>query len=371
MTEEPIQNRGSGTSVEDPFRLDAMHPVAGELFEMQIISNIFGEKDKDWFYHQRIPHSNHICEWQIRLNSDQTRSLFFDESRFTYSIPLPDRAREVLESAAARRPVPDATLISRFPLIEVGAKTAADAGRIVLTHINEARSQGWTRGNMYFFVDGWRFDQELFKGSEKTVMMFDMRPARAHLSNLTLFCALDSFEAIDQLERRMQTSNMPAAAIPLRVLLRNLFSKAVLKFAALIGAAAGAVVLFASHSIVDALVAAIIVPVVMCLWALVKVRDETWSASKFTQERADTRTGQEISDRIVQPDALLAAVIGPEARSRRRITEALWGYISQHGLQDQRDRTTIIADEKLLPIFGGKKAVTMFEMTKYVSKHLR
>jgi hypothetical protein len=247
VAEEPTQNRGSGTSVEDPFRLDAMHPVAGELFEMQIISNIFGEKDKDWFYHQRIPHSNHICEWQIRLNSGQIRSVFFDESRFTYSIPLPDKAREILEDAAAKRPVPDATLISRFPLIEVRAKTAADAGRIVLTHINEARSQGWTRGNMYIPADGWRFDQELFRGSEKTVMMFDMRPARVHLpgTDLFMFCGLDSFEAIDQVEQRMKSYDMSGfddksllslsaiflarcyTALRHRITLNNLFSKAV------------------------------------------------------------------------------------------------------------------------------------------------
>jgi len=276
VTEEPIQNRGSGTSAKDPFRLDAMHPVAGELFEMQIISNIFGEKDKDWFYHQRIPHANHICEWQIRLNSGQRRSVFFDESRFTYSILLPDRAREILESAATRRAVPDATLVSRFPLIEVRAKTAADAGRIVLTHINEARSQGWTRDKMHGFVDGWRFDQELFRGGEKTVMMFDMRPARVHLSgmDLAMFCALDSFEAIDQLEQRMESYPASASAVPLRVVLRNVFSKGNLKHAVLIGAVAGAIVLFATHSITSALLAALLAPIAMNLIAFIKVRSE-------------------------------------------------------------------------------------------------
>lgn len=280
MTEEPGQNRGGG-SLEDPFHLDAMHPVAGEIFEIMIISNIFGKQDEDWFHHERLPHPNHICECQIRLNSGQIRKLFFDESRFTYSIPLPDRTREILESAATKRPVPDATLVSRFPLIEVRAKTAAEAGRIVITHINEARAWGWTKGNMHMGVDGWRFDQELFRGSEKTVMMFDMRPARVHIRgiDLTMFCGLDSFEAIDQLERRLKGTSVlearPDVALPARVILRNLFSRRFLKLPALIGAIAGTLdYLFASHSVVEALVVAVILPLVFVSLVLIKVRSE-------------------------------------------------------------------------------------------------
>ncbi|MEN9560870.1 MAG: hypothetical protein RIQ56_143, partial [Candidatus Parcubacteria bacterium] len=30
-----------------------------------------------------------------------------------------------------------------------------------------------------------------------------------------------------------------------------------------------------------------------------------------------------------------------------------------------------LADEKLMKVFGGKKEVTMFEMTKLVSAHLK
>src|SRR5436309_13037341 len=154
-----------------------MHPVAGEIFEIMIISNIFGKQDEDWFHHERLSHPNHICEWQIRLNSGQIRGVFFDESRFTDSIPLPDKLGEILEDAAAKRAVPDATLISRFPLIELRAKTAADAGRIVLTHVNEARSQGWRRGNLYLDGGSRRFDQELFRGRETPTMMADIGAA--------------------------------------------------------------------------------------------------------------------------------------------------------------------------------------------------
>lgn len=264
--DEPVRSRGSGTSIEDPFRLEPMHPAAGELFEMQIISEVFGEKNQDWFHHQRLSHPNSICEWQIRLHSGQIRKMFFDESRFTYSIPLPDIAQEILENAAAKRPVPDATLISRFPLIEVRAKTAADAGRIVLTHVNEAQSQGWTTGKMYFFVDGWRFDQELFRGSEKTVMMFDMRPARVNAAGTDIisFCACGSFEAIDQVERRMKEANAAKGPFAARHLKFNW--KPIARFGSITAGVAGVIALVVSQSVVTAVEIALVAFVLMIAW---------------------------------------------------------------------------------------------------------
>jgi len=69
-------------------------------------------------------------------------------------------------------------------------------------------------------------------------------------------------------------------------------------------------------------------------------------------------------------DAILAAVIGPKARPRTEVTKDLWDYIKKHNLQDPKKRTFILADEKLKAVFGGKKTVSMFEMTKLVSGHL-
>ena len=66
----------------------------------------------------------------------------------------------------------------------------------------------------------------------------------------------------------------------------------------------------------------------------------------------------------------LAAVIGPKARPRTEVTKDLWTYIKKHDLQDPKKKTDILADEKLKAVFGGKKRVTMFEMTKLVSEHL-
>jgi upstream activation factor subunit UAF30 len=65
----------------------------------------------------------------------------------------------------------------------------------------------------------------------------------------------------------------------------------------------------------------------------------------------------------------LAAVIGSGAMPRTEVTKKLWAYIKRNGLQDKNNRRMINADDKLRPIFG-KSQVSMFDMTKLVSKHL-
>jgi chromatin remodeling complex protein RSC6 len=73
----------------------------------------------------------------------------------------------------------------------------------------------------------------------------------------------------------------------------------------------------------------------------------------------------------MNPDAALAAVIGDKAMPRTEITKKLWAYIKRNGLQDKVNRRNINADDKLKVVFGGKKTVSMFEMTKLVSKHFK
>ena len=73
----------------------------------------------------------------------------------------------------------------------------------------------------------------------------------------------------------------------------------------------------------------------------------------------------------VQPDAALAAVVGDKAMPRTEVTRKLWAYIKKNGLQDAKKRIMINADEKLKAVFGGKKQVSMFEMTKLVGKHMK
>jgi chromatin remodeling complex protein RSC6 len=73
----------------------------------------------------------------------------------------------------------------------------------------------------------------------------------------------------------------------------------------------------------------------------------------------------------IQPDATLSAVVGDKPIPRTELTKKLWAYIKKNGLQDKKKRTNINADDKLKAVFGGKKTVTMFEMTKLVSKHVK
>jgi len=73
----------------------------------------------------------------------------------------------------------------------------------------------------------------------------------------------------------------------------------------------------------------------------------------------------------VTPDDKLAAVVGAKPLPRTEIVSKLWVYIKKNGLQDKKVKTQINADETLKAIFDGRKSVTMFEMNKYVSGHLK
>jgi chromatin remodeling complex protein RSC6 len=71
------------------------------------------------------------------------------------------------------------------------------------------------------------------------------------------------------------------------------------------------------------------------------------------------------------PSADLAAVVGEKPLPRTEVTKKLWVYIKKNKLQDQKNRRMINADDALKAVFGGKKQVSMFEMTKLVAKHLK
>ena len=77
--------------------------------------------------------------------------------------------------------------------------------------------------------------------------------------------------------------------------------------------------------------------------------------------------------KFMQPMKLsedLKAVVGPGPMPRTEVTKKLWAYIKSKKCQDPKNKRNIIADDKLLKIFGGKKNVNMFEMTKLVSSHI-
>lgn len=74
--------------------------------------------------------------------------------------------------------------------------------------------------------------------------------------------------------------------------------------------------------------------------------------------------------RPVPPAEALAAVVGDKPMPRTELTRQLWAYIRKKGLQDERQRRMINADDALRPVFGGRKQVSMFEMTRLVSDHI-
>ena len=73
----------------------------------------------------------------------------------------------------------------------------------------------------------------------------------------------------------------------------------------------------------------------------------------------------------VQPDDKLSQIVGSKPLPRSELTKKLWDYIKKNNLQDKKKRTQINADDALKPVFNGKSQVSMFEMTKLVSGHIK
>lgn len=90
-----------------------------------------------------------------------------------------------------------------------------------------------------------------------------------------------------------------------------------------------------------------------------------------TEKKTTTRKPNAALTKPVQPDAALAKIIGSAPLSRGEIMKKLWEYIKKHGLQDAKNKRNINADADLKIVFGGKAQVTMFEMTKLVSAHVK
>ena len=67
----------------------------------------------------------------------------------------------------------------------------------------------------------------------------------------------------------------------------------------------------------------------------------------------------------------LEAVVGKGPMPRGEVVKKMWEYIKKHNLQNPSNKRNILADEKMKPIFGGKGEVTMFEMTKLASGHMK
>jgi upstream activation factor subunit UAF30 len=109
-----------------------------------------------------------------------------------------------------------------------------------------------------------------------------------------------------------------------------------------------------------------------------EAEDEGEEGSREKEVEAEAESGVHEANDAQRPasrsdwpqGAQLAAVIGPKARPRSQVAKSLWDYIKKYKLQDSKNRRMINADANLKAVFGGRGQVSMFEMTKLVSKHL-
>ena len=94
-------------------------------------------------------------------------------------------------------------------------------------------------------------------------------------------------------------------------------------------------------------------------------------AKKAAKKSAAKRTPNAAFMKPVTPNEKLAQVVGAAPLPRTELTKKHWVYIKKNGLQDKKNRRMINADDKLKAVFGGKGQVSMFDMTKLVSKNLK
>jgi len=94
-------------------------------------------------------------------------------------------------------------------------------------------------------------------------------------------------------------------------------------------------------------------------------------AKKAAKKPAAKRKPNAAFMKAMQPSSTLAAVVGASPMPRTEVTKKIWDYIKKNKLQDAVNRRLINADDKLKAVFGGKNKVSMFEMTKLVSNHLK
>jgi len=98
------------------------------------------------------------------------------------------------------------------------------------------------------------------------------------------------------------------------------------------------------------------------------------AAKKAAKKAPAKKTKRKLNPTLLKPytpSAALAEVVGSKAIPRSEVVKKLWVYIKAHKLQDSKNKRMINADAKLKPVFSGKGQVSMFEMAKHISKHLK
>jgi upstream activation factor subunit UAF30 len=94
------------------------------------------------------------------------------------------------------------------------------------------------------------------------------------------------------------------------------------------------------------------------------------AAPKKVAKKKSARKPSAAFMKPLTPSAALAAVVGSKALPRTEAVKKIWVYIKANKLQDSKNRRMINADDKLKVVFGGKAQVSMFDMAKFLSKHL-
>ena len=95
------------------------------------------------------------------------------------------------------------------------------------------------------------------------------------------------------------------------------------------------------------------------------------AAKKAPKKKAAKRKPNAAFMAALSPSPALAEVVGTKALPRTQIIKKIWDYIKKHKLQDSKNKRMINADAKLKVVFGGKSQVSMFELAKVVSKHVK
>jgi upstream activation factor subunit UAF30 len=95
------------------------------------------------------------------------------------------------------------------------------------------------------------------------------------------------------------------------------------------------------------------------------------AAPKKAAKKKSARKPSAAFMRPLTPSSALAEVVGSKGLPRTEVVKKLWVYIKANKLQDKTNRRMINADAKLKPIFNGKGQVSMFDMAKHISKHLK
>ncbi len=95
------------------------------------------------------------------------------------------------------------------------------------------------------------------------------------------------------------------------------------------------------------------------------------TAKKATAKKATSRKPNPSFMKPLTPSKELAEIVGTNPLPRTEVVKKVWAYIKKNNLQDAKNGRNINADDKLKAVFNGKKTVSMFEMTKLVSNHLK